>query len=234
MPADQPAQKHVVAPRVGARQLDEPLMVAGNLHHRHVFQRLAILGQLQLDDQVQRFVEQLGKRMRGINRQRREHGAQLRAVKIFQPVQVRLLQVGKVQEADAVLGKRRFEFVLPAAVLADHHAADALRHGLENLGGRAAVHRALGRVAFDLLLEAGDAHLEKLVEVRAADAEEFQAFEQGIRRIQRLVEDALVEFQPAQLAVEEMFRFENRVRHKMGETARHVAAAITSGKVTIR
>ena len=63
---------------------------------------------------------------------------------------------------------------------------------------------ALGLTAFDLLLQPRHAHLEEFVEVGADDGEELQPFEQRIGGIQRLVEHALVEFQPAQLAVEKM------------------------------
>ena len=40
--------------------------------------------------------------------------------------------------------------------------------------------RALDHLAFDLLLEAGDAHLEELVQVRADDAEELHPFQQRV------------------------------------------------------
>ena len=69
-----------------------------------------------------------------------------------------------------------------------------------------AVGRAFDGGAFDLLFEAGDADFEELVQVGAEDAEELDALEQGRGRVQRLLQDALIELQPAQLAVEEVFR----------------------------
>ena len=89
------------------------------------------------------------------------------------------------------------------------HAADAADDGLEVFRGTQAIERSLGGVAFHLLFDAGDADLEELIEVRADDAEELQPFEQAIVRIERLVEHALVEFQPAQFAIEEVLRFES-------------------------
>ena len=55
-----------------------------------------------------------------------------------------------------------------------------------------------------LLLKARDAHFEEFVQIGADDAEEFQALEKRIRFLNRLIEDALVELQPAQLAVDEI------------------------------
>ena len=81
-------------------------------------------------------------------------------------------------------------------------------HRAENLGGGAPVHAALRHVAFHLLLQAGDADLEKLIEVRADDAEELHALEQWRGGVERLIEHALVEGEPAQLAVEEVLRGE--------------------------
>ena len=54
----------------------------------------------------------------------------------------------------------------------------------------------------DLLLQAGDADLEELVEVRAADRQEAQALEQRRRRVARLLEHAHIELQERQLAIE--------------------------------
>ena len=50
-------------PAVSARQLDQPRQNARDLHHRQVLENFPILGHLQADDQVQRFVEQLRERM---------------------------------------------------------------------------------------------------------------------------------------------------------------------------
>jgi hypothetical protein len=62
--------------------------------------------------------------------------------------------------------------------------------------------------ASNLLLQAGDPDLEELVEICAGDAEEFQPFEQRIGRVERLLQHALVELQPAQFAADEMLGFE--------------------------
>jgi hypothetical protein len=55
-----------------------------------------------------------------------------------------------------------------------------------------------------LLFETSHAHFKKLVQIRADDAKELQSLEQRVRFIRRLVKDALIEFQPTQLTVDEM------------------------------
>ena len=55
----------------------------------------------------------------------------------------------------------------------------------------------------NLLLQTSDAHFEELVEIRADDAEKFQTFQQGVRLVEGLIENPLVEFQPAQAPIDE-------------------------------
>ena len=66
----------------------------------------------------------------------------------------------------------------------------------------------------DQLLEAGDADLEEFIEIRARDAEEFDAFENRNGAVLRLLEDALIEFEERQLPVDVQTRgFEVDVIH---------------------
>ena len=55
-----------------------------------------------------------------------------------------------------------------------------------------------------LLLQTRDPDLEKFIQIRADDAEKLQAFEERVGLVKRLVKHPLVEFQPAQLAVDEI------------------------------
>src|SRR5882672_7011175 len=98
------------------------------------------------------------------------------------------------------------------------HAAD---NGAQRLRGRQSVEAALGLAAFDLLLQSRHAHLEEFVEVGTDDGEEFEPFEQGVRGIESLVEHTLVEFQPAQLAVEEVLRLKFLWFHVAMNSAKH-------------
>ena len=62
--------------------------------------------------------------------------------------------------------------------------------------------RRHGEAGVDAALEAGDAHHEELVEVRGEDREEVRALEDRQPRVLGELEHALVEREPAELAVE--------------------------------
>ncbi len=58
-------------------------------------------------------------------------------------------------------------------------------------------------VVVELGLEAGDADLEELVEVRRRDRQEPELLQERVRGVAGLFQDPLVEVEPAQLAVDE-------------------------------
>ena len=78
----------------------------------------------------------------------------------------------------------------------------ALARGRELLVGGQAVGRAGDLARLDLLAQAGDADLEELVEVAREDGQELDPLEQRVALVARLVQDAGVELEPRQLAVE--------------------------------
>ena len=79
---------------------------------------------------------------------------------------------------------------------------DALARGGELLLGGPAVGRAGGLAGLDLLAQPGDADLEELVEVVREDGQELDPLEQRIALVAGLEQDAGVELEPRQLAVE--------------------------------
>jgi hypothetical protein len=64
-----------------------------------------------------------------------------------------------------------------------------------------------------LLLQASNAHLEELVHVATDNAEELEPLKQGIPLILRLRQNASVEFQQAELTVNEVFWSQSEFRH---------------------
>jgi hypothetical protein len=64
----------------------------------------------------------------------------------------------------------------------------------------------LGPLAVDLLFHDGNADLEKLVEIRAKDGEKFYALNERLGRILRFFENAPVKLEPAEFAIDEIFR----------------------------
>jgi hypothetical protein len=72
---------------------------------------------------------------------------------------------------------------------------------LKNLR-RAAVRRADRHIRGDLVEDPGDADHEELVEVRREDAAELDPLEQRLVGVGGEIEDALVEVEPRELAVQ--------------------------------
>ncbi len=103
--------------------------------------------------------------------------------------------------------RRQDDFVQQRVLLGDQRmgfpvdaAEDLLRRQAVGVGGMAA--------QLDLLLEAGDADLEELVEVGGDDAQEAQAFQQRHALVGGLREDAAVEGEQRQFPVDESARGE--------------------------
>ena len=99
-----------------------------------------------------------------------------------------------------MLVQEREQLLAPVMRLAGDHLQHALMDCGERLRRGSAVSGGLREAALHLLFEAGHPDLEKLVQIRADDAEELHPLEQGVPRVDRLVEHALVELQPAELS----------------------------------
>jgi len=153
-------------------------------------------------DDVERLVAELGKRVRLVEGERGEHGQHLLFEISLHPVELAGGELVGVFDDDALFGERGEELLVPAAVLVLDEGCDDGVDAAELLAGAEALGDGLGRSVFHLLDEAGDADLEKLVEVGAEDGEEADALEERVAVALGLLEDAAVEGEPAQLAVE--------------------------------
>ena len=202
--ADEVAEVDEIAAVVLARQTDEAREDARHLDHGEAAVGLAVARDFELHDDVEGLVQELGKGVRRIDAERGEHGAHVGAVVLLHPGAVRGFEVLVIEEVDLIFCERGEEFVAPAAVLLLDHGAHAAADGAEGFAGGLAIHAALHDIALNLLLQAGHADLEKLVEVRAGDDEKLHALEQRIRGVERLVEHPLVEFQPTQFAADKV------------------------------
>ncbi len=183
---------------------------------------------LEFDDHVQVSVQELRERMHRVDRERREHGIDLLFKKL---VEVRLLirrQRAARVKLDRLRGELRLELIAPAGVIDRPQAGARARKCARATRWQRRRPPRLVRVRLPLLLETGHAHLEKLVEIRTHDAEEFQPLEERVRLVQRLVEHALVELQPAQLAIDEVFRVTeiHYGRHRSSFPAHRVKSCI--------
>ena len=185
-----------------------------------------------------------GKRMARVERERRQHGRDVAlevlapAMPLDRPACTRPAR-GMWMPSSASAGRRCSR--QQAACVVHHRRRRAARTGAAaaRCSGRRADVLDAGAI---LLQQRRDAHHEELVEVGADDGEELDALEQGMVAVQRLVEDPLIELEPAQLAIDvqrwiaEIVRIESRpvVRQRFRRYRRPAtvsnAAAVTAAR----
>ena len=134
--------------------------------------------------------------------ERREDREDLAPETLAQLVAVGLVDVGAALDAHAVLGERGAQHAVEHVGLAPGLLADRDADRVDRLRRAAAVLARLLDPRVDVLLQPGDAHHEELVEVRGVDRAELQPLQQRDRIVLRELEDAVVEVQPGQLAIE--------------------------------
>ncbi len=106
-----------------------------------------------------------------------------------------------LQDRDVARGERGAQLRPGHRVFCDE-LEDAFARGLELLSRRQPVGRGLARPEAVLLAQPGHSNLEELVEVRREDRKESRALECRVALVTRFIEDARVELQPAELAVD--------------------------------
>ena len=141
--------------------------------------------------------------MAGIHGEWSENRKDLGLEKSIGDLPLRRREVAHFHQPDVVLGQLRNEQIVKAVSLLVHQLGDASGDRGENLAGRHAVGRDVVDVGGDLASQAGDANHVELVEVGGEDRQELDSFEQGVARVLGLVEDAAVELEPAQFAIDE-------------------------------
>src|SRR4029077_6918126 len=115
--------------------------------------------------QIVTAIEQLRKGMTGVDRQWREHRKNFFAEILSRPCRSLSRQLFRVVHTNSIFGKKWHELVIPKRILRrDQLLRDAL-DGVKYFCGAQSVRPDIARLAFDLLLDAGDANLEELVEV---------------------------------------------------------------------
>ena len=151
------------------------------------------------DRQAQR--ADVRERVAGIHRERRQDREDL----VVEPPAQRLVvfrDVVVVEDRDA-LGRQLLADRRPDQGMLGHQLPDALPDRVQLLGGGEPVEALVLGVGQVLAAQAGDADLEELVQVGREDREELHALEQRVADVACLVEDARVELDPGQLAVED-------------------------------
>ncbi len=156
------------------------------------------IAQADRDRQAER--RDVRERVARIDRQRRQDREDL----VEEALAERLVVLGDrgvVDELDALGGERAPDRDVDRRVIGDE-LEDALAGRGQLLVGGPAVGRAGDLAGLDLLAQAGDPDLEELVEVAGEDGQELDPLEQRVALVARLVQDAGVELEPGQLAVQ--------------------------------
>jgi hypothetical protein len=131
-------------------------------------------------------------------------------------------------DGDSGVGEGRSELVAPQVRLHSDEGPDACPDFLEHVLGSPPVGGAHREAGCSLAGEAGDPDHEELVEVRGEDRTELDALEERDVRIGGELEDARVEVEPRELAIEQPIA---RLRLRTGRS--HAAAIISSPRTCV-
>ena len=198
---------------------------------RHADQRVhrlavAAAGELQRDREGQIGNER--ERMRRINRQRREQRENVGEETLLEPGALGLLQVGAVDQGHADVCQFGPQF-LPALLLVMRQSRHRLADAGELLVGGQSVRAQRGDRLAHLTLQAGDAHHEKFVEVVGRDRQEAHPLQERMVAIGRFLQDAAVEVQPGQFAVDETLGLRPQSRFGRRRDGRKAFVAVRDG-----
>jgi hypothetical protein len=138
-------------------------------------------------------------------------------------------------QVDALLGQLGHQLLTEQPRMALHQLTGAGPDLLEHLTRHEAGGRTDGQVGRDPPLQAGHPHHEELVEVVGEDRREAHALEQRLPVVLGQLEDALVEAEPGQLAVEEaiVVRRDGRERRLVGLVRRLHVEGLVGRDVTV-
>ena len=154
------------------------------------------------DPERERQVGDVGERAAQAHGQRGEHREDLAAEAVVELRALAVVDVRAADDADAVLGERRPQLLVQAARLASVVPAHRCADGVDRLRRRATVLQRGLEPRLDLVVQAGHADHDELVEVRGDDRAELHPLEQRDARVLGELEHARVELQPRELAVE--------------------------------
>jgi hypothetical protein len=159
----------------------------------------------QIEDHAEAEVGDEGERVRRVDRDRRENREQALHEVSLEPLALPPVEIAGSENRN-VRGVQLGPQLLPAALL----ALDQRRHPLvdqDQLLGRVVAVRAPGPLpGAQLSLESGDPDHRELFQIARRDRQKTEPFEQRIALVVGLLEDALVEGEPRQLAIEKAFR----------------------------
>lgn len=154
------------------------------------------------DDEVDRFVQELREGVAGIDGEGSEDGKNISLKNLPGPFDLNVVELGNRAKVKPLMGKGWKESFVEELVLVGDHAKDAGTNRGEDIGRAEAIGSVHVASVFDELLEGGDTDFKELIEIGADDGEEFESFEEGLGGVLGLLEDTMIEFEPAKLAIQ--------------------------------
>ena len=164
---------------------------------------LAGAGVAQQHGEVEGQARDVGEGVGGVDGQRGEHRVDLVAEVAGEPLGLALVEVLPVDDLDIVLGQAGADVLLPQGGLAGRELLGAAGDLGDDLVGVEPGGAHGGDAGLDAAHEPGHAHHVELVEVGGEDRQEPGPLQQGQVPVLGLLQDALVEVHPGQLAVGE-------------------------------
>ena len=173
------------------------------LRHLHPRKSLgALLGVAEDHREAEREVRGIGERPPQSDQKGRQGGKDPALEQARQLLALLALGGGGVDEPDPMLRQRGNELGGEAARGAVALLGDDFGDRVDLLVGRQAVGATPGAARLDVVVERRQPDHEDLVQVRLPDRAELDPFEQGNRGVLGELEDAVVEVEPGELAVE--------------------------------
>ncbi len=203
MGADHRRQQHERLPsgHESRRQRNDARQRPGHLDDRDRARSAERVLAVELDDEIQRLVHHLRKRVRRIQTDRRQQRAYLALEVLFDPGPLCRRAFGVAQHDDALARQRRNDLLVIDLVLPVHQPVRPLCDVRERLPQRRCLIDAAGLP--HLAHQFGNADLEEFVQVRRHDAHVAQAFGQRHRGALRQRQHAFVERQVRQFAIQQ-------------------------------
>lgn len=120
-------------------------------------------------------------------------------------------------DTDIFVAQRREKSLAPAGILLVHKFVNCGGHARDGFIGRETVGAGLSGAVLGLLQKSSEADFDELVQIIRGYGEKFYALEQRILGVERFFEDALIELQPGDVAIEEKARvIERRTSQLIG------------------
>jgi len=154
------------------------------------------------NNEVDRFIEELGKGVAGVNGEGSENGEDIALEEFTCPGRLGFVKLLNGAEVNAFLGKGGKKGFVQKLVLIGNHSQDAGADGGEDFRGAEAIGTVNITSVVDELFEGRNANFEELVQVRADDGKEFEPFEKGLGRVLSLFKNALIKLEPTELAIQ--------------------------------